>query len=133
MKLHGQDVPALIEKSFIGTVIQVPEGGNCDFLRNGRLVHGIPVVLGRDIDPARPEILHRMVRSPVPEFQLVGAAAHCERHELMAETDCKNRKPGKRQLSDLPDHIRIIRRIARTVRDHDPVRLIRKDLFSRRK
>ena len=133
MKLHGQDVPALIEKSFVGTVIQVPEGGNRDILRNGRLVHGIPVVLRRDIDPARPEILHRMIRSSMPEFQLVGAAAHRERHELVTETDRKNRNPGKRQLSDLPDHIRIIRRIARTVRDHDPVRLIRKDLFSRRK
>ena len=57
----------------------------------GLRVHGEPVVLGRDLDPARVVVLHRVVRPVVPEGQLERPRAERQRQDLLAEADPERR------------------------------------------
>ena len=54
-------------------------------------LHREPVVLRRDLDPARIEILHRVVRAPVAERELEGLEADRPAQQLMPEADAHHR------------------------------------------
>ena len=54
-----------------------------------------------------------------------------ECHELMSETDCKNRNSGLIELTDLVDYSSAVLRVSGTVRKHNSVRIVGKYLFRR--
>src|SRR5690606_41687561 len=60
------------------------------------------VILRRDLDAPRLQILHRLIETPVAELQLVGVATEREREELVPEADaekgaCAEQLAGRRQ------------------------------------
>ncbi len=50
-------------------------------------IHCESVVLGGDIHVACFQVLYRLVGTPVPELQLVGAGSQCKGYDLVAEAD----------------------------------------------
>ncbi len=58
---------------------------------DGIHVHTETMVLGRDLDLAREEVLDRMVGAPVAEFQFVGFSSQGESQKLLARDRSRTR------------------------------------------
>ena len=93
-------------------------------------IHRETVVVAGDLDDAGPEVLHGLVHTSMPEPHLERPAAERQREQLMAQAD-----PEDRHLADQPadrrDAVGGDRRIARPVRQEDPVEPARGDLGRR--
>ena len=74
-----------------------------------------------------------MVAAAVAVLELICVCAGRESHQLVAETDRKNRDAACVEFADLGDHASALLRIAGAVGEHDAVRIIRKDIHCRRK
>ena len=55
-------------------------------------VDGKAVILSGYLDPSGGQIFDRLITAMMAEGQFVGASAKRQAHELMAQTDSKNRK-----------------------------------------
>ena len=86
-------------------------------------VYRVSVVLGGNVDAARLKVFYRVVSAAVAIFQLICICACGKSHELMSETDGKNRNIGFIKLSDFFDDLRVLCRISRAVGKHDPIRV----------
>ena len=86
---------------------------------NGRIqivgIHDISVVLGRNVNAPVREITHRMVAAAVSLFHFMCIRAVRKRHQLMSETDRKDRDIGCIELSDLLNHRCALLRVSRSV------------------
>src|SRR5262245_64870120 len=86
------------------------------------------MILRGDLHLVRKEILDRMIRAVMPEFELKGFAAQREAAYLMPKAN-----PKHRHLADEVAHVlnRVSHRfrISRPVRQEDTVRPHRKDVF----
>ena len=77
------------------------------------------VVLARDLDLARFEVLHGVVAAAMSEFHLESAGSVSQRNHLVSQADTEDRQaPPKR--ADHLDHRRYVGRIAGTVREKSP-------------
>src|SRR5690349_5749772 len=88
-----------------------------------RGIDGEAVVLARDDDLTRVEVLHRMVRPVVTELHLQRLRPGGEAHQLVAEADAEHR--DARRVEDLADRLdRVVARlgIARAVGEEYAVR-----------
>ena len=107
-------------------VVEV-EVRDLEVLGNGRAVHRVGVVLGADLHPARGLVAHRVVRTVVAEGHLEGLRPEHDREDLVAEADAEDRL-HLHQLTGRLDDARHGGRVARPVRQEDPVGLQREDL-----
>src|SRR5687768_7891083 len=89
---------------------------------------GEAVVLRRDRNGARRDVLDRMVRAAVPELQLEGRAAESEAEELVTEADAEDRSL-RQEPFDRPDRSGEGRGIPRAVREEHAVRVPSEDLL----
>jgi hypothetical protein len=94
-------------------------------------LHREAVVLARDVDLARAEVLHRVVRPAVAERQLEGVEPDRAAQQLVAHAD-----PEHRHLPDHAAHVlhHVVerRRVARAVGEEDRVGVARKELVRAR-
>ena len=82
-----------MREAFDGAVVQVPRGDDKSGVRRDRRFVDLElVVLARDRDTARSEILHGMVRAVVAERQPRRCRADRATDELMAEADPEDRQ-----------------------------------------
>ena len=65
-------------------------------------------------------VARRLIHAAVAVFELHGAAALRQRHELVAEADAEHRDAAE-ELGDLRDLVNIVRRVAGAVGEHDAV------------
>src|SRR5713226_1274572 len=87
MVLHREHRPLAVPQSFARAVVEVDVTRFPAVLRHGVRIDGEAVVLRRDLDLSRCEVLHGMVCAVMAERQLVRAAARGEPEDLMAEAD----------------------------------------------
>ena len=96
-------------------------------------VHGEPVVHRRDFNLAGVVVFNRVVGAMVAVVHLDGARAKCQREHLVTKADTKHRYVCC--IEDRFDHRYGVftrrRRIARTVRQKYPVRIMRKHVLCR--
>src|SRR5215218_3904543 len=86
------------------------------------------MVLGGDVDPARLEVLDRMVGAAVPERELEGVEPYRATEELMAEADPHDGPLAHHSAHRLDDVLER-RRIAGTVGEEDEVRVAGEDIL----
>ena len=84
-------------------------------------LHREPVVLRRDLDPARLEVLHRVVRTPVPERELEGLEANRPAQQLVPEADAHHRALADHLAHGVDDVVER-RRVPGPVGEKDEVR-----------
>src|SRR5439155_9279790 len=94
-------------------------------------VHREAVVLRGEVDLVADYVADRMIRAAVPELELVGAAAHGEGEDLVAEADAHHRDFAE-VLAGLDVGAGDRGGIARAVAQHHPVRFAGEDLRRRR-
>src|SRR5712691_7250761 len=132
MVLHGERGPLAMAEPLARAVVQVDVRRLPAVGLGGRRVHGEPVVLRRDRDLRRREVLHWMVGAVVAELELVGAAAAGEPHDLVAEADAEDRQAPE-QRAHRVDQVRHALRIAGAVREEHAVWLPLEDGGRRRR
>ncbi len=94
---------------------------------------GEPVVLRGDRDPAGGVLDDRDVDAAVPVAHLVGPAAQRAAQDLVAEADAEQRDPPLQHLPGQSDRPVGGRRVARAVRQEEPVGVQREDVLDRRR
>jgi len=77
-------------QAFDGPVIQI-QMSHLDIVRERGRIHGEPMVLRRDFDLARRELLDRVIGAAVAEPTSSSSAAHREPEHLMTEADAEHR------------------------------------------
>ena len=118
-------------QSLIRVIVQI-DVRDFDRLRIKLLrIHSETMILRSNLNFPRPEILHRMVRTPVSELQLVGLPTKSKSHELMAQANSEN-WPFPHQLPDVLNPVANRRRIARAVREKNAVRSHLKHFLGRK-
>src|SRR6185295_60793 len=68
------------------------------------------VILRRNLNPSRKQILHRVIPPVMPKRQLVSAASECEPHQLMPKANSEYRIPPDQFsyiLNDISQRFRI--------------------------
>src|SRR5712691_4506466 len=99
MVLHREHRLARVTEALDGAVVEIQMrhldvGGQ----RSG--IDGKAVILRRDFDLARAELLDRMVRAAVTELQLERLAADGKAQNLVAKTDSERRNVGLHHFAD---------------------------------
>ncbi len=90
------------------------------------------VVLRRDLDRARLQILHRMIRAAVAELELERLRAAGQAEQLMAQADAEDRLLAQ-QAADRVDRVFERLRIAGAVGEEHAVGLLGQHLLGRRR
>src|SRR5579863_5130129 len=80
------------------------------------------MVVGRDLDLAGLQLLHRMISAVMTEFQLKSLSAQGNACELMPQADSENRLPSHEPADGIYCVCAWLR-VARAVREEDAVRL----------
>ena len=92
-------------------------------------IHGIAVVLRGHFNPARRQILHRMIAAAMAELELVRFGAIGEGDHLVAQTDAEHRISAAQTADQLDDRGDVLR-ITRTVGKEHAVRIHEDDFLS---
>ena len=115
MILHAEERRGTVAKALVRVVVQI-EVRNFDVAGGKRIgIDAKTMVLRSDFDFPCEQILNRMIRSVMAEFELVGFAAERETAELMPQTNAKDRHLSE-QLANVCDGVRDWFGIARAVR-----------------
>jgi len=116
-----------VAHSFICVIVQI-DVRDFDFARWQRIgIDTEAVILGGYFHFLREEILYRVIRSVMPEFQLESAAAEGETAQLVTETDTKDWETPQ-QLADVLDGVGNRLRVAGAVGQENPIRLHRENV-----
>ena len=99
-------------------------------LGQGLSQHHEAVVLRGDLDPPGGEVLNRLINSVMSELELGCPAPDGQTQELVSQTDAEDGLPAQERADGL-DGVGNGLGIARTIREHDAVRLQRQDIFGR--
>src|SRR5450759_5675598 len=102
---------------------------NAHIRRQGCTIDREAVILAGDHHAPSVEILHRMVGAVMAEFHLDGARTARKPEQLVAEADAENRYAGSEQFADRADRVIARLGIAGTVRQENPVWLVRERVF----
>ena len=128
MILDAEKRERAVAHAFVGVIVQI-HVRDFDVARRERFrVDAEAVILRGDFDFLRAQILHRMIRAMMAEFQFECLAAERQAAELMAEADAENRDAAEEFL-DICDGVRDRFGIAGTIREKDAVRLERENIF----
>ena len=96
--LDAEQRERAVAHAFVRVVVQIYVR-DFDVARRQRIrVDAEAVILRCDLDFLRAQILHRMVRAVMAEFQLERVAAERQAAELMAEADAEDRAHGRASL-----------------------------------
>ena len=69
--------------------------------RHGGRIHGESVVLGRDLNPARLQVLDRLIATAMAKLEFECPSTKCLAENLVSETDAKHRNSRVHQRSNL--------------------------------
>ena len=110
--------------AFVGTVVHIDEEGlpvewECS------CVHGIAMVLRSNETTVCPHLTHRLVMTSVSVFQFIGGGSCCLCQELVAQanTHARFRLVCLHELSDMPDGLFAMLRVAGAVSQEQTVKL----------
>src|SRR5262245_1328400 len=101
MVLHAEHGMLAMPQPFDRAVVQV-DVSDLDVGRKRLRIDGKAVVLRGDFHLAGLELLHRMVRAAMSEFELERVAAHRQAKNLMTEADSEYRHVG------FDEHLRVV-------------------------
>src|SRR5271163_3218176 len=91
MILHTEQRQVAMPQAFQSLVVQV-DVRQLDFTVGQRIrVDGKIMVVRRDLNLARLQLLDRMIPAMMPELQLESFSAQCNASELMSQTDSEDR------------------------------------------
>ena len=93
-------------------------------------IYGEVMVLARDLDMPRVEVLDGVVAAAVSELHLEGAGAVCQRYELVSETYSEQGHLAAYRTYEI-DHFGNILRVARAVREEYAVGIEGHDALTR--
>ena len=131
MILDTEERKAFVAHPFIGMVVEI-HVRDFHFARWQRFrVHAKPVILSSDFNFFIKQVLDRMIRTMMPEFQLEGFAPQREAAELVAEADTEDRNAAEKLLNIL-DGVADRLGVAGTIRKKNPVRLEIEDICGAR-
>ena len=91
-------------------------------------IHGVAVVLARDFEFSRHEVLHRVVGTAVSELHLEGPGAVGQRNQLVTHADSEDGQFAAELLHQF-DHRRHVLGVAGSVRKHQSVGMKGHDLL----
>ena len=104
MILHAEKRERAMAQALVRMVVQI-QVRDFDVTRWQRIrINAEAVILRSDLDFSGKQILHRMVRAVVAEFQLEGFAAESKAAELVSEADAEDRDAPE-QLADICDGV----------------------------
>ena len=83
VELHTESAVFRMFDALAGVIVQVNVSGLA-IPAKGLEVDGKAVVLRRDLDTSRLEVLDRLIESAMTEFELEALASQCEGENLMA-------------------------------------------------
>ena len=90
MILHAEKRERAVAHALVGVVVQI-HVRDLDVARRQRIgIDAETVILRGNLDFAGQQILHRMIRAVMPEFQFVGLAAKRQAAELVAQANAEN-------------------------------------------
>ena len=122
MVLDAEERQFFVAHALVGVVVEI-DVRDFDVARGKRFgIDAEAVILGGDFDFLREQVLYRMIRAVMAEFQFKGFAAESEAAELMAKADTENGDATKKFLN-IFDGVADWLRIAGTVRKEHTVRL----------
>ena len=120
--LHAEQRQVAVAQALERRVIEV-HVRELDFgLRQRIGINGEIVVMRRDLDLARVQLLHRMIATVMPELELERFAAERKTRKLMAEADAEDRL-APHEAADVIYCVGAWLGIAGAVREKDAVRL----------
>jgi len=129
--LNAKGGQAAVAKALDGAIVEVDVRHHAAVGFEAFLIDGKAVVLAGDFHAVRVEILHRLIRAAMAEFQFVRRRADGPAEKLMAEADAEDRDLAQ-NTDDRFDRIIEHGRIARTVADEQAVGFKVENLLSRR-
>src|SRR5690606_18253268 len=91
-----------------------------------------PVILARDLDSPRDEVLDGLIEAAVPELQLVGARAQGTREELVPQADAEDRLLPQEALHRF-DCVAKGSWVSGAAREEDPVWVFLQNLSGRKR
>ena len=122
MVLHAEERQLFVAHALVGVVVEI-DVRDFDVARGQRFgIDAEAVILRGDFDFLREQVLYRMIRAVMAEFQLESFAAQSEAAELMAKADTENGDATKKFLN-IFDGVADGLRIAGTIRKEHAVRL----------
>ena len=130
MVLHTKHRLGLVAQPLDGLVIQI-NPVHSHLRRQRRRIHCKTVVLRSDFDPTRLQIFHRLVSAPMPKLQLEGLATQRLAQNLMTQANPEDGDARVHQRLHLADNPAQRPRIARTIAQEHPGRLVSKHLRGR--
>ncbi len=128
MILHAEERQRLVAHALVGIVVQI-DMRDFDFARRQRFrIDAETMILSGDFYLLGQQILYGVIRTVVAEFQLERFAAQRQSAQLVPQANSENRHAADELLNALhsvADRLRI----ARPVREEDPVRLHPQNVF----
>ncbi len=115
-------------QSFHGTVVQILVADQHFITREAFIVNCKAMVLRSYNHFTGVQVLDRMVRTAVPELELVGVTAKGQAQDLVSQADAHHRTPADQaahSLHGIPD----ILGVARAVAEHHAMRPVAQDLL----
>ena len=104
MELHSGNLQAGVLESGERLVVEVDVCRLSPRCLDAIYVHAEAMVLTRDLNATRLEVSDRVVRTPVPEAELIGLRTQCTSEQLVAQTNTDDRL-GTDHLLHLVDHV----------------------------
>ena len=114
MELLGEEGLRDVPDALVGSVVQVDKERFPVCRQRGR-VHGISVVLGRNVTPVRAYAAHGLVVAAVTVRQLESLRAGRQGHELAPEANAEDRPVSLQRLTEMGDGLGTHRRVAGAV------------------
>ena len=128
MILHAKERQRAMAHAFVGVVVQI-DVGDFHVARRKRIgIDAKAVILRGNFHFSRAQILHRMVRAVMTEFQLEGAAAEGQPAKLVAETNAENRDAAQ-EFANVGDGIPHGFGISGAIRQKHAIGLQRENVF----
>ena len=115
MVLNCENIFSYIFQTFVGSIIHIGKCRHSNLWVKTLRIDRITMVLRRDINSSSLHIFHRVIAAAVSIFQFKSICTCSKCHELMSQTDCKDRDLCLIELADLFDHLHTGLRISRAV------------------
>ena len=132
MVLHRENRLGTVAKTLARLVVEIDLGGFHLGRGQGAWIDRKPVILGGDADPARGQVLDRLVAAAMTELELEGLSPERVAENLVAQANAEDRLFA----DERPDGLVGVGndgRIARAVREKNAVRVGRERLVRRRR
>ena len=128
MILHAEQRQVAVPQAFQSRIVQI-HVREFDFAIWQRIrIDGEVMVVRRDLDLPRCQLLHRMISAVMSKLELKSFPAEGDAGELMSETDAKDGL-ASHEAANRVDRIRTRLGIPRPIRQKHSIRFQREDIF----